>query len=275
MVKNEIVAAGIGCRLITRGNPLGEADDLGPPILPPSPPLPNPAKPGSSTSGCHANGAAPTPRTRGCKRFRARGGHRRAAIECAASVLRCHPAYDVAGCRPRLRHRRPRKRCTREMVAGWQNRPLLHIGPERDHGLFEGYDVQFAKPDTAEVIVCSGLYDDSKETPADSASLFEPLLARQVPMICANPDILVERGADLIYCAGALAADYEAKGGKVIYAGKPHNPIYDRTQREIARVKGAPVAKEYSCIGDGVETTSRAPKMRGCARCSSPVRFSA
>ena len=144
---------------------------------------------------------------------------------------------------------------TREMIADWQGRPLLHIGPERDRGLFEGYDVRFAAPETAEVAICSGLYDDLKETPADYAGLFEGLRARQVPMICANPDILVERGEQLIYCAGALAAAYEAKGGKVTYAGKPYGPIYDRTLREIARLKGRPVAKEkILCIGDGVET---------------------
>ena len=144
---------------------------------------------------------------------------------------------------------------TREMIADWQGRPLLHIGPERDRGLFEGYDVRFAAPETAEVAICSGLYDNSKETPADYAGLFEGLRARQVPMICANPDILVERGEQLIYCAGALAAAYEAKGGKVTYAGKPYGPIYDRTLREIARLKGRPVAKEkILCIGDGVET---------------------
>lgn len=144
---------------------------------------------------------------------------------------------------------------TREMVAAWQGRPLLHIGPERDRGLFEGYDVRLSAPEAAEVAVCSGLYDDAKETPADYAGLFEGLLARRVPMICANPDILVERGEQLIYCAGALAADYEAKGGTVTYAGKPYGPIYDRTLREIARLKGRPVAKEsILCIGDGVET---------------------
>ncbi|MBX9590471.1 MAG: TIGR01459 family HAD-type hydrolase [Hyphomonadaceae bacterium] len=144
---------------------------------------------------------------------------------------------------------------TREMIARWQGRRLLHIGPERDRGLFEGYDVRFSGPETAEIAVCSGLYDDAKETPADYAGLFESLLARQVPMICANPDILVERGAQLIYCAGALAADYAARGGRVTYAGKPHGPIYDRTLREIARLRGRPVAKEnILCIGDGVDT---------------------
>jgi ribonucleotide monophosphatase NagD (HAD superfamily) len=74
-------------------------------------------------------------------------------------------------------------------------------------------------------------------------------------MICANPDIVVERGHEIIYCAGALAADYEARGGKVIYAGKPHGPIYQRTFAEIARLKGRPIAKDrILCIGDGVET---------------------
>lgn len=144
---------------------------------------------------------------------------------------------------------------TREMVSEWQGRPILHIGPGRDRGLFEGYDVRFAEAEDAEVIVCSGLYDDTSETPADYAGLLTDLAARSVPLICANPDILVERGDQLIYCAGALAADYEAKGGKVIYAGKPHAPIYGRTLREIARIKGAPIPKEQIiCVGDGVET---------------------
>lgn len=144
---------------------------------------------------------------------------------------------------------------TRGIVAEWQGRPLLHIGPQRDLGLFDGFDVRFSNPDAAEVAVCSGLYDDTKETPADYAELLAKLRARNVPMICANPDILVERGPQLIYCAGAIAAEYETKGGKVIYAGKPYLPIYDRTLREIARIKGRPVANDkILCIGDGVET---------------------
>jgi HAD superfamily hydrolase (TIGR01459 family) len=144
---------------------------------------------------------------------------------------------------------------TREMVSEWQGRPLFHIGPDRDRGLFEGYDVRFVEAGAAEVVVCSGLYDDTRETPADYTGLLTDLAARHVPMICANPDILVERGSELIYCAGALAAEYEARGGKVIYAGKPYPPIYERTLREIARIKGKPVPKEkILCIGDGLET---------------------
>jgi HAD superfamily hydrolase (TIGR01459 family) len=147
---------------------------------------------------------------------------------------------------------------TRDMISQWQGRPLLHIGPARDMGLFEGYDVRLSTPEAAEAVVCSGLYDDTKETPADYAGLLAGLAARGLPMICANPDIVVERGDQLIYCAGALAADYETRGGKVHYAGKPHPPIYERTLKEIARLKGRPVAKDkLLCIGDGVETDLR------------------
>jgi len=144
----------------------------------------------------------------------------------------------------------------REMLSPWRGRRLLHIGPERDRGLLEGFDVEPAPPDRAEIVLCSGLYDDTRETPADYAELFEGLLARGVPMICANPDIKVERGEELVYCAGALAADYAARGGHVTYAGKPHAPIYARTLAEIARCRsGRPVAKEQVlCIGDGIDT---------------------
>jgi HAD superfamily hydrolase (TIGR01459 family) len=144
---------------------------------------------------------------------------------------------------------------TRDMVSAWRGRRLLHIGPERDTGLFAGFDVHLAPPEEAEVVLCSGLYDDTRETPGDYAHMFRGLIARGVPMICANPDIRVERGHELVYCAGALAADYEAGGGKVTYAGKPHLPIYARTEAEIARVRGSAVDKaRVLCIGDGIDT---------------------
>jgi len=144
---------------------------------------------------------------------------------------------------------------TRDMLSAWQGRRLLHIGPERDAGLFAGLDVHLSPPETAEVVLCSGLWDDTRETPADYAGLWPGLIARGVPMICANPDIKVERGHELVYCAGALAADYAEAGGKVTYAGKPHLPIYVRTGAEIARLRGRAVATErLLCIGDGIET---------------------
>src|SRR5204863_9893091 len=118
---------------------------------------------------------------------------------------------------------------THGLVDAWGDRPILHIGPERDKGLFAGLEAVLVSAEEAQAIVCSGFYDDTRETPADYAVLFERLAARRLPMICANPDLVVERGDKLVYCAGALAAIYAEKGGEVVYAGKPYLPIYERT----------------------------------------------
>jgi len=144
---------------------------------------------------------------------------------------------------------------TRGLIEAWAGKALLHIGPERDQGLFEGFDVKTAPAEEAQGIVCSGLYDDTRETPDDYAALFDRLAARRLPMICANPDLVVERGDKLVYCAGSLAADYAEKGGEVIYAGKPHLPIYARTFAVIERLKGSSVPRDrILAIGDGVDT---------------------
>jgi HAD superfamily hydrolase (TIGR01459 family) len=153
---------------------------------------------------------------------------------------------------------------TRTMIAPWQGRPVLHIGPARDRGLFEGFAVDFADAPVAEVIVCSGLFDDSKEAPQDYAELFAGLVARRVPMICANPDLMVERGDKLVYCAGALAAEYAAIGGEVSYAGKPHWPVYERALAAIDAHRGRSVAKDkVLAIGDGIETDLRGAYVAG------------
>jgi HAD superfamily hydrolase (TIGR01459 family) len=145
---------------------------------------------------------------------------------------------------------------TRDMLRAWRGRRLVHIGPDRDLGLLDGLDIIRTGAAEAEVVLNTGLYDDERETPDDYAAMLDALAARGVPMICANPDIFVERGDKLIYCAGALAADYAAKGGAVSYAGKPHLPVYERVLAEIARLRGG-LAVERSralCIGDGLET---------------------
>jgi HAD superfamily hydrolase (TIGR01459 family) len=203
-------------------------------------------------NGAHAH----PPAVEACRAFRARGGtvvllsnapRPFAAVVPHMTALGVPPAAYDGGVTS--------GDATRELIAAWQGKALLHIGPERDRGLFAGFDVTLATPQAAEAVVCSGLYDDTRETPADYARLFEDLLARRLPMICANPDIVVERGDAIIYCAGALAAAYAEKGGQVVYAGKPHAPIYRRTRDEIARRKGRAVAREsILCIGDGIDT---------------------
>ncbi|HMK41384.1 MAG TPA: TIGR01459 family HAD-type hydrolase [Methyloceanibacter sp.] len=144
---------------------------------------------------------------------------------------------------------------TRHELRKHKHPHVFHLGPERDLPIFAGLDLTLVSKDKAELIVCSGLFDDETETPEDYAGLLKELAAKKLPMICANPDHLVERGDKLVYCAGALAAIYEQMGGNVVYAGKPHAPIYELAQETIAGVAGRAVTKdEMLAIGDGVHT---------------------
>ncbi len=105
----------------------------------------------------------------------------------------------------------------------------------------------------AEGLVATGLVDDLTETPDDYRATL--LLAKNLglPMLCANPDIIVHWGDKLLYCAGALAKEYEAMGGTALYFGKPHPPIYDLARRRLVALGGADDAR-ILCIGDGIQT---------------------
>ena len=113
------------------------------------------------------------------------------------------------------------------------------IGPERNHTFFTGLDAPFSTPEQAKYVICTGLFDDEIEAPDDYRERLAALRSRDLFMICANPDIVVERGDRLVYCAGALADVYAALGGEVYYAGKPHRPLYDMALGEIARARPA------------------------------------
>jgi HAD superfamily hydrolase (TIGR01459 family) len=144
---------------------------------------------------------------------------------------------------------------TRALIAARAGKRLLHIGPERDLGIFEGLDAPIAALESADYAVCSGLTDDTVETPQDYRPLIERMRARALPMICANPDVVVERGDQLVYCAGAIADLYAAAGGEVIFAGKPYRPIYDQALAIAAVARGAPVQRHrVLAIGDSVRT---------------------
>lgn len=144
---------------------------------------------------------------------------------------------------------------TRKVITERSGTPLFHLGPARDKPLLEGLDVQIAELPDAGFVLCSGLYDDLTETPDDYAGLLADMKARDLPMVCANPDIQVERGNRLIYCAGALAEAYLGLGGEVIYTGKPHKPIYEAAMSCVTQARGKDVAKDrILCIGDGVKT---------------------
>jgi len=101
---------------------------------------------------------------------------------------------------------------TRALIAARAGQHLFHIGPPRDLGIFEGLDAPIVALESADYAVCSGLIDDTVETPQDYHELIERMRARALTMICANPDVVVERGHELVYCAGAIADLYAAAG---------------------------------------------------------------
>lgn len=132
---------------------------------------------------------------------------------------------------------------------------IYHLGPDRDLGLYDGLGVLRVDAGRAEAVVCTGLFDDETETPEDYRTPLKTFAARGLPMICANPDLAVERGKRVIPCAGAVAKFYEELGGAVTYAGKPHPLIYELAFKAIETIAGGVIAKEkILAIGDGVLT---------------------
>lgn len=148
---------------------------------------------------------------------------------------------------------------TRDVLVAQGSKTLLHIGPNRDQPLYWDLEATFTgDDDAAEAISCTGLADDETETPDDYRERLQKLADRGLPMICANPDIVVERGDRLIWCAGALARLYEDLGGEVTILGKPHAPIYTTAMQRLADLAGADVVKEdVLAIGDGLPTDIR------------------
>ena len=143
---------------------------------------------------------------------------------------------------------------TRDLIAE-SPKKIFHIGPDRDFTLYDGLGVELVEEFEASGVVCTGLFDDEVEKPADYAELLRRLRARNLPFICANPDIQVERGERTIWCAGAIARDYAQLGGRTLIAGKPFAPIYDVAMKEIAGLLGRPVERsEVLAIGDGMMT---------------------
>ncbi len=138
---------------------------------------------------------------------------------------------------------------------------LFHLGPPEETALFEevftlsGKTPRVAPLKQASFVLCTGLADPWHETPADYEELLAAMRARNLELICANPDIVVEDGGKLFYCAGAIAERYAVAGGKVIQAGKPFAPIFARAL-ELARGPGTKIIDRARVlvIGDAMRT---------------------
>ncbi|MHB2167737.1 HAD family hydrolase [Alsobacter sp. R-9] len=143
---------------------------------------------------------------------------------------------------------------TRAMLSETDD-PYFWLGPDRDGPLFDGHAERSVAFEAARMIVCTGLIDDRTETPADYADVLAQAKSRDMTFLCANPDLVVERGNEIIYCAGALAEAYADLGGRVLWAGKPHRPVYEAALNvaESMRKAVTPLTRVLA-IGDALRT---------------------
>lgn len=151
------------------------------------------------------------------------------------------------------------------MLSGAVGRKVFFIGAPKDEPFFTDFAGDLATfaanqlpitrvpLDEAEGVVCTGLTDDMTETPDDYRATLLKAKNLGLPMLCANPDIVVDLGEKRLYCAGALAQAYEEMGGETLYFGKPHPPIYDLARRRLAPL-GVSDDSRILCIGDGIST---------------------
>lgn len=141
------------------------------------------------------------------------------------------------------------------MLSGRIGQDVWHLGPDKDTGFFtetadpRAAGIRRVELDRAQGIVATGPFDERADVPEDYRARLDAALARGLPMLCANPDLVVDLGETRIYCAGAIAQLYGDMGGEVLYFGKPHAPIYDLARRRL----DSPAARELA-IGDGIGT---------------------
>lgn len=205
----------------------------------------------------HDGVSAHRPASEALGRFRAGGGRvvlvsnaPRPASAVVAQLDRLgvpRPAYDAVVTSGDL---------TRGLIEARRGEVLHHLGPERDLPLFAGLDLRFGTLAQADYVVCTGLLDDERERAEDYRPILDIMKSRQLLLVCANPDLVVERGDRLVPCAGAIARLYEEGGGPVFWAGKPHRPIYERAMElGLAARGGAPIRRErVLAVGDSLRT---------------------
>ncbi|MFV0473972.1 MAG: TIGR01459 family HAD-type hydrolase [Pikeienuella sp.] len=210
--------------------------------------------------GCYHNGVAPLPGAVAALRaFRAKGG--------IVTLLTNAPRPEDAVRRQLAAMSAPEDTWDAIASSGGAARDALrrgewgakvyHIGSsdQRDEAFFAGAAVERVRLEEAESIVCTGLRDDRTETPADYESLLTEGALRHLPMLCANPDLVVDVGGERRYCAGSLAELYRGKNGAVTEYGKPHPQIYDYARAVLTGAAGRVIPDErILCIGDGIRT---------------------
>lgn len=136
-------------------------------------------------------------------------------------------------------------------------------GEEHDRFLYEGLPNPRIDGPQADLMLCIGMRDQFGDHPEDYRSELREIAARGPLMVCANPDIQVRVGNDLVWCAGAMAAIYEEEGGRVVYPGKPHAPIYTLAREKAAALGYSTDPARTLAIGDGPVTDIRGANREG------------
>ncbi|MBN9062568.1 MAG: TIGR01459 family HAD-type hydrolase [Rhizobiales bacterium] len=144
---------------------------------------------------------------------------------------------------------------TRSLLVERGGGGVFHIGPDRDLSLFADLPTARAPMETASVAVVTGLVREETESAEDYLPQLQQMRARYLDLVCANPDRVVHVGDRLLPCAGAIGDLYEELGGVVLWAGKPHAPIYDMALAKARALRGADIDKaRILMIGDSVRT---------------------
>lgn len=203
-----------------------------------------------------------------CRRFRAEGGPGGTGGIVVLITNAPRPAYSVA---EQLVDFGVPEDCYDAIVSSGDvaqhlirensEKGIFHLGPARDYPMIAQAGIQPVSFEAAEVMLVTGLLDDDVEGPEDYREMLQAAAKRGLTLICANPDLMVERGDRLVYCAGALAQLYRELGGKVLYAGKPYGPIYELAMQVLGDChrdrkgdKPASERRNVLCIGDGMKT---------------------
>lgn len=143
---------------------------------------------------------------------------------------------------------------------------LYCIGPrDRDKALFKALNAESVELEDAEAIICTGLNDDRNELPDDYRPLLERARKADLPFVCANPDLIVDVGGTILYCAGAIADIYQQIGGSVFWAGKPHLSAYETAHRKAEALRDTNVPRRKTLvIGDAIRTDLKGAENFGC-----------
>ncbi|WP_208352292.1 TIGR01459 family HAD-type hydrolase [Pseudaestuariivita rosea] len=216
--------------------------------------------------GCVHNGIAPFPEAvTALRAFKAQGG----IVVLVTNAPRPHASVEAqlnrmglpTDCWDAIASSGDSARAA--MFRGVVGQKVFFIGEDHDQSFFapmqivdDPVEIEQVPLDQAEGIVCCGPFD-----PHADPSVMRPefLYAKQkgLKLLCANPDIVVDRGETREWCAGALAQLYTEMGGESLYFGKPHPPIYDLARRRLVALGHDIPDQRILAIGDGIGTDIR------------------